>query len=120
MKKVVRILLTNGARTVEIFWLKHMQNGVYFSTPLGPPGYHSSYHSDGRRHMKILGETQKNGEPCAPRGVERTLYSYVGRLPLFFGSFRFTFNLQRSEKDRHPCRIGYARDAKESDHKPSP
>ena len=56
----LRVLLTNGTRTVDLIWLRHNGSDVYY----GGVGWHdkTSYHATGRRHTKTKsGETEIQG-----------------------------------------------------------
>jgi hypothetical protein len=55
----VRILYTNGQKTVDLFWLSHDGKDVY----CGSPGFegHRSYHKSGEVHSKTSKSTQDEG-----------------------------------------------------------
>jgi len=53
----LRVLLTNGKRTVDLIWLEHKRTDVYYGY-VGFGGKHS-YHGSGKRHhKKESGETR--------------------------------------------------------------
>jgi len=51
-----RVLITNGARTIDVFWLEHKGSDVYWGTP----GFADkrSYHSSGQIHTKRRGRAE--------------------------------------------------------------
>lgn len=48
----LRILLTDGQRTVDLFWLIHNGTDIYYGA-VGD-NWKDSYHASGKRHMKSL------------------------------------------------------------------
>ena len=46
----LRVLLTNGNRTVDLLWLEHNGTDVYWGCVKGP--FKDSYHESGKRHTK--------------------------------------------------------------------
>ena len=70
----LRVLLTNGTRTVDLIWLKHNGTDIYY----GGVGWgdKDSYHASGKRHTK-----SRTGERSAIQQHHR-LDSFQGQLQL--------------------------------------
>lgn len=54
----LRVLMTNGTRTVDLIWLEHNGTDIYY----GGVGSHTkgSYHASGSRHSKSRGGNRDN------------------------------------------------------------
>ena len=54
MKKLrLRILVTDGQRVADLFWLTHKEKDIYYGRP-AIRDIHSSYHGSGKRHIEHL------------------------------------------------------------------
>lgn len=70
----LRVLLTNGRRTVDLIWLEHSGRDVYYGG-VGWPDK-TSYHASGRRHTK-----DRSGTRSEIQGHQR-LDAFTGQLQL--------------------------------------
>jgi hypothetical protein len=70
----LRVLLTDGSRTVEVIWRQHTGTDIYY----GNVGWNekTSYHASGQRHSKRPGQTPSRIESHHP------LVAFHGQLQL--------------------------------------
>jgi hypothetical protein len=84
----LRVLLTNGSRTVDLLWLRHTGSDIYYGF-VGSGSKHS-YHESGARHFK-----NEDGE-IQPYSAHHPLRQLSGQLQL--STFGFHRNIVESEE----------------------
>lgn len=84
----LRVLLTNGSRTVDLIWLRHTGTDVYYGF-VGANGK-DSYHESGARHRR-----DEDGK-LYPMSPHQPLDQFTGQL--FLSGFGFHRDIVKSEE----------------------
>ena len=85
----LRVLLTNGSRTVDLLWLRHTGSDIYYGF-VGDGSSKASYHESGARHSR-----DNDGE-LNIHSNHHPLQQFSGQLQL--STFGFDRNIVESEE----------------------